>query len=219
MPATVHDVIRPQPVNPLAVVSPRDFLCGRAKPCDIETILNKPSVSLYCCDNNCKQVVFVETDPAIDLTTAPFLKQAQLAHAKRLFRVGHDELYQMADKVSRWFGQLILIYSVGRCGSTLLSKMFSKVTGCYSLSEPDIYTQLLGCSVPHQESVNLLRAVTRLLGKPHFPTPSAHLVLKFRGVCIEQAAMMNEAFPESKMIFMYRNAEAHSDIGDASLLS
>jgi hypothetical protein len=34
------------------------------------------------------------------------------------------------------------------------------------------------------------------------------LVLKFRGVCIEQAAMMNETFPESKLIFMYRDAEA-----------
>jgi len=208
MPATVYDVVRARHVDPLAVVSPKDFQCGTGKAFDIEDIINNPYVSLYCFDNKKRQVIFVEIQAAINLTAEPFLKHAQLQYARRLFKVDYNELYQLAEQVGNWFDQLILIYSVGRCGSTLLSKMFSRIAGCYSLSEPDIYTQLLGFSVPHQESVSLLRAVTQLLCRPNLLARPKHLVLKFRGVCVEQAAIMHEAFPESKLIFMYRNAEA-----------
>src|SRR3712207_7974264 len=35
-----------------------------------------------------------------------------------------------------------LIYSTGRCGSTLVSRAFNQADSIISLSEPDVYTQI-----------------------------------------------------------------------------
>jgi hypothetical protein len=114
MPANVYDVVRTRHVDPLAIVSSQDFQCGSGKALDILDILNNPYVSLYCCDNQKRQVIFVETQAAIDLTTEPFLKHAQLQYARRLFRVDYNELYLIAEQMGSWFDQLILILDYHR---------------------------------------------------------------------------------------------------------
>ena len=55
-----------------------------------------------------------------------------------------------------------MIYSVGRCGSTLLSKVFNQVDTVLSLSEPDVFSQIVGMRNPDrsndEEVIGLLKA-------------------------------------------------------------
>jgi hypothetical protein len=64
----------------------------------------------------------------------------------------------------------ILIYSVCRCGSTLVSQALNQADGVVSFSEPDVYTQILmlreadGSSDPEVSA--LVRSCTKIICAP-----------------------------------------------------
>src|ERR1051325_7084918 len=104
---------------------------------DPRNLLRDPHFSLYCLDFENRQALFVETPPECDLSRAPFLYQAQYDAARRLIQIPYETLHRLAAEVVLDPSRLILIYSVGRCGSTLVSHAFNEVEGVESLSEPD----------------------------------------------------------------------------------
>lgn len=108
--------------------------------------------------------------------------------------------------------KMIMIYSVGRCGSTLLSKVFNQIETVLSLSEPDVFSQIVGLRNPDgsndTEIAQLLKICIYLLSKPALKGKQSCCVLKLRSFCIELGDLIYQAFPDSKVIFLYRNAEA-----------
>jgi hypothetical protein len=118
-----------------------DFAYVRGAHIEAEIILRNPCISLYCVDDEQRHAIFVQTPESVDLTSAPFYYQAQYAHAQRLLAVSYDTLHRLAALLPAGDLPLVLIYSVGRTGSTLLSKAFGALGTVCSLSEPDIYTQ------------------------------------------------------------------------------
>ena len=175
MAAKVLHIKRKLNIPTESLVNVRNFRYQEGEDVDAGIIIRNPSLSLYCLDDSKKRAIFVETPPDIDLSEAPFYYQAQFQHALRLIAVPYEDLHRLAREAGDPFEKLVLIYSVGRCGSTLLSRVFNQVHEVVSLSEPDVFTQIVGLRNPDgsrdRDIEELLLSCTRILGNPFLGKP------------------------------------------------
>jgi hypothetical protein len=192
------------------VVSPSNFRTREEGTADACRLVEDPRVTLFCLDDARREAVFVETAAGRDLTAFPFYYQAQMENAVRLFTLPYDDLHKLAAGVGDRFSNLILTYSVGRCGSTLLSRAFRRIGTVLDLSEPEVYLHIVGLRPGNgrrdAELRRLLQSCTRLLYKPSGSGDT--LAIKFRSFSIAIADLMHDVYPEAKALFLYRNAES-----------
>ena len=213
MAAEVLEIVSRHRPSSIGLVEPADFTTSAGGPVDAAHAL-RPEVSLYCLDLPNRRALFVETGTDIDLAAAPFYYQAQFEHARRLIAVPYDEFHRLAAARDDPGGRLVLLYSTGRCGSTLLSRAFGQAPGVVSLSEPDVLTQIVGLrptdGSADREVEALAAASVRLLCKPNAAHTRAETrwVIKFRSMGIEVADLLHRAFPAARSLFLYRDAEA-----------
>lgn len=193
-------------ISPLANLG--DFTYQVSEAIDPQIVIDNPHTSLYCLDDEQRRAIFVELPPEVDLAQASFFYQTQFEQAQRLIAVPYEMLPQLAHQARPTLDKLILIYSTGRCGSTLLSQIFNEVDGVTSYSEPDVFSQIIHLRRPDPERVELLRNCTRLIFKAGAVNNSRHQVLKFRNQCVEIIGLFYEAFPQAKNLFLYRNTIA-----------
>lgn len=196
--------------DPLSIVKRQDFDCIEGENINPKIIIESPNISLYCLDPQNQQAIFVETPLDIELSNAPFFYQAQYEYAQRLIAVPLEDLPQLMTAIEEPIEKLIMIYSVGRCGSTLLSKVFNQIETVLSLSEPDVFSQIVGLRNPdgsNDAEIAQLLKICIYLSKPAFKGKQSCFVLKLRSFCIELGDLIYQAFPDSKVIFLYRNAE------------
>jgi hypothetical protein len=223
MSAKVLRILGRHRIIPESVVNLRNFYYFEHGTIDSTSVITNPNFSLYCIDDSSRRAIFVETPSHIDLSAGPFFYQAQFKFARRLIAVPYEELHRLAKSIRHPDGQAVLVYSVGRCGSTLLSKMFNSVSRVLSLPEPDVFTQIVGLRKPDgsrdAELAELLRSCTQILCKPAHKMGVSCWVIKFRSFCIEIADLMYRVFPQAKVIFLYRNAEDVIDSYIRSFLS
>lgn len=173
-----------------------------------DTLLSTPHISLYAFDDAERCAVFVETPPEVDLTAAPFYYLAQKEHARRLFTLSYETFNELA-RILPDPAQLVLLHSVGRCGSTLLCKALGEL-GVVTLSEPDVYTHVAGMRPPDgsrdPELTELVRSATRFHCYST-GTDDTVWLLKFRAMCIEVGDLMHKAFPDAHALFLTRDLE------------
>jgi hypothetical protein len=186
-----------------------DFQWRPAGTLDAGCLANQPHITLYCLDDEHRRAVFVETPLDLNLRESTFHYQAQFHNAQRLLTISYDTLHKLAGQVGDRFQNLIFTYSVGRCGSTLLSRAFNRVDSVFDLSEPDVYMQITALrprdGSRDAELRQLLQSCTRLLYKP---TPAeTTLAIKFRSFSIEVADLLYLLYPQAKIVFLYRDAE------------
>jgi hypothetical protein len=166
------------------------------------------NLSLYCIDPAGRAAAFVETPSSVDLAKTPFLYHAQYDHALNVILVPYEELHVLAARTPEPAKQTLIIHSVGRCGSTLLTNMLGAVENTLSLSEPDVYTQICALRgsfrMPPDEAQLLLRSCTKML------RPGASgwtwLTIKFRSEVARIHADLTHALPDARPVFMYRSA-------------
>ena len=187
-----------------------DFDYQEGEIVDPLTIIKNTNISLYCLDLENQRAIFVETPLDIELSQAPFFYQSQYDHAQKLIAIPFSELPQLLESIEP-IKNLVIIYSVGRCGSTLLSKVFNQVDTVLSLSEPDVFSQIVGMRNPDGSNDNeiaaLLKICLYLIGKPISKKPQSHCVIKLRSFCIELGDLIATVLPDAKVIFLYRNLE------------
>jgi hypothetical protein len=185
---------------------PQNFVLREGESVPPELVLEDPDVSLYCLDDKNRRALFVQTPPGVDLLQPPFYYLAQYQHAQRVIAVPYDTLHRLADGLPGGASTLVLIYSVGRCGSTLISRSFNAVDGVLSYSEPDVYTQI--AMLRHwdgsrdEEYLRLIKTCTRILSRD-----ASTVVLKFRASGIHLADLFHQLYPEARNIFLHRHAE------------
>ena len=127
-------VLRARRTDRIAVASPDDFVCGKASRFEPQCGTLFP----YCIDVLRGRTVYVEGPAPGDVLAAPFY----YLHLRRTARtvvtapIGYGPLCGTSDPRPP-----IFLFSPGRCGSTLLSRLFS-AAGIAGVSEPDFYTQL-----------------------------------------------------------------------------
>lgn len=203
MAATVYDVQERLPG--------RSYLAGldhfelrRAGDVPAETLLDR-QITLYAFDDEGRNAVFVETPPGIDLNAAPFYYLAQKEHATRVYTLPYAAFNALARTLPDP-DHLILLHSVGRCGSTLLCRALGELGDVVTLSEPDAYTWVPGIrprdGSRDAELTELVRSATRFHGAGTGP---GTLLLKFRGWCLEMADLLHAAYPDADALFLGRD--------------
>src|SRR5579859_1867763 len=194
------------------VAGPMDFKVRDDGAIDPRVVLQDPNLSLYCLDFENRQALFVQTPPECDLTAAPFFYATQYEAARRLVRIPFETLHRLAAEVAIDSSRLILIYSVGRCGSTLVSCAFREVAGVASLSEPDVFTQMLGYwgadSLEGEEQAALVKSCTLLQCAPGRLRGATAWAIKFRSMVTHMGPLLHSAFPEARVVFLYREIES-----------
>lgn len=196
--------------DPTQMVSLDDFQLREVDASDdlCTVVAERPNVTPYCLDHNNRRMIFAETPPEINLGAAPFYYQAQHETATRLIAIPYDQVHEIATRRPGCPANLVFIFSVGRCGSTLMSKMWSRLDDTESLSEPDIFSainyQRGEGRLSEREATQLLGTTMRLLNRS--PRAQKRLVIKFRAQCIGIAELMYRQYPTANFIFMYRNA-------------
>jgi hypothetical protein len=193
-------------------VRPSDFRLRDEGAIEPRTVLQNPNLTLYCLDLESREALFLETPPDCDLTRAPFLYKAQYESALRAVSVPFTLLERLAEEVVIDPARLILIYSTGRCGSTLVSRAYAEVAHVESLSEPDVFTQVLGVwgcdGLNGKEKTDLVRNCTLLQCAPGKAKGANAWAFKFRSMVTTMWPLFYGAFPEARVVFLYRGVES-----------
>lgn len=186
-----------------------DFAVRDAGPADPRVALRDPAISLYAVDVHGEQAVFVRLPPEHDLTTAPFVYQAQYDEAERLLVVPFDDLLALAATLPDPANPIV-VYSTGRAGSTLMSRVLNEIDGVVSLSEPDVISQF--AQVPRDawrssdDMRKLLHACLRLCAWPYRSRAGAGMAVKLRAQGVAALDLVAAAMPQVRSLFLYRNA-------------
>jgi hypothetical protein len=209
--ARISDIVGRQRAHPATVAAVSDFSARELGHVDPRRALSSPSWSLYCLDHSRREAVFVNTADA-DLCNAAFYYQAQYQAARELMTLSYETLHELAAEAAVAQERLILVYSTGRCGSTLVSRAFAQAVGVGSLSEPDVFTQLVTMFAGNEITQDELRRLARscLEIQAHSVLAAMHLhrcAIKFRGVVVALWPLLFEEFPAAKVVFLYRNAQ------------
>lgn len=211
MTATLHDIIALSDRDGFA--DPADFVLGPGTPVSPGIVVENPLWSLYTLDRDSDSAWFVELPPGLDLSQSAFVYDVQRRSARRVLQVPLAALEDMAEGVPAP-ERVIFVFSIGRCGSTLVSHALDAVPGVWSLSEPDAYTRLSvrnydstqRMDYPPDQVIRLIRACTRLLFRPPQDRLATVLAVKFRSQTLRQADLYHRALPDASFVFLYRDA-------------
>ena len=193
-----------------SIVSANDFQTHTGQPVDPHIVLEKSNVSLYCLDHANQRALFVETLPDVDLLQEPFYFIAQYEKARKLIAVPYDTLHALARKVEVDPPCVILFYSTGRCGSTLISKVMNLNPSMVSFSEPDVFSQLAMMRTAGQstdkEIASLLYDSVMIMSSNAQKQGYHFYAFKFRSYVLSVSDLLYRTIPQAKILFMYRNA-------------
>jgi hypothetical protein len=185
-----------------------DFTFQPVQQVVIDALMNNPNISLYCLEHDEQKAVFVETVETADIYSQPFLYAAQYEHANKLYTLDLKTFKQIAETLPE--SKPILLYSLGRSGSTLLGNAFNKLDTVLSLSEPDVFGNLTGlrnAPLTEKEIVELSGACLKFLCKPSLNKIPTTWLVKFRGFGIEIADLIYQSSPKAINLFLYRDSE------------
>jgi len=198
--------------HPISVASPADFTFEEDGEITLEAVFGNPKLSLYCFDPENDAALFLEVDDPVAVDKAPFYYQAQAAHAVGAVSMPLKVFHQFAQQIPEPTNGLIFIHSVGRCGSTLLSKVLEGIPSIHSLSEPDDLTQLVNLRVAgkltDEEVRRLVVSSVRWRCKPRQGPEAKQVAIKTRSEVLVLADLIGPAFPLAKHFFLYRDGVA-----------
>ncbi len=210
MGSLIFDILKKQKLESNGVASRQDFALGTGVPFNTENILEDDNITLYAFDFSKQEAIFVQTQNNIDIYEYPFLYQAQYQFAEKIIITPFESIAALKSLTTDNLS-LIFLYSVGRCGSTLLCKLLQCSPNIISISEPDILAQLVTARSQDkqndQEISKLLKIFLPLLFRKNIRNSTKTIVLiKTRSFSIEIADLLSKTFPSSKSFFLYRNA-------------
>ena len=92
-----------------------------------------------------------------------------------------------------------------------MSRALSRADGVASLSEPDVFTQLVALrAFDHSNDATigaLLADCTKIMAAACRSRGATATAFKFRSYVIEVSDLLYRAFPEARVVFLYRDAE------------
>ena len=196
-------------ISGFRIVSTDDFQFQTERAINPRIVLDHPTISLYCLDHPNQQAIFVETPPTVDLLQAPFYFLTQYEQAQRLIAIPYTTLHELASEVQIDPQRIILLYSTGRCGSTLLSHVLNQEPATASFSEPDVFTQLVMLRAADHSNDHAIRTLLHdclmiMCGNAHQRTRQCW-AFKFRSYVLTVSDLLYQVVPEAKILFQYRH--------------
>ena len=185
------------------------FLTEPGSEMTAEEVLVNPNITLYFFDFEAEAAIFVELPDSVRPEQASFYYAAQYDHAVGLVSMPLTEFFRVSDHVALPPKPMIFVHSVGRCGSTMVSKALGALPEVHSISEPDDLTQIAfnvarldGTAHPAKQ---LVRSSLRWHCKPRHGKRATRVAIKPRSEVMCLAEAMIEAFPDSRNVFLYRD--------------
>jgi len=201
----------------LGLASVRDFTVSYVD--SVVTKFHMDGSIIYCCDIDSERVWYTLVERPAETLAAPFLFQAQRQHAVAILSLPWELLpvrEQFPDP------QPVFVFSVGRCGSTLLAALL-KAVGRGSVSEPDFLTQLAALNPTERRRIGTraihtiisagTASLARLCGR--------RAVVKLRHHCNKIWGELATAVPGCRIVFMLRDRlswarSRHRAFGDSA---
>ena len=165
-------------------------------------------VSLFCVNKN--EAIWVEVEKGLHPAKceySAFFHIAQWKLAKKLLIMPIHIFNQLGSKVGTPKGAIIFLSNTGRCGSTLMIRMFAETETCLAFSEPDsinAISQLTGV-MPDTERVKILRTSINLLCKHLYSQNIQAYIIKLSQPTMIDVPYIKELFPSSYHVFLYRD--------------
>jgi len=156
-----------------------------------------------CVDWRATRLVYGRWDAGPAMTDVPFLYQHQRRHVQMQAEVPFEQLdgRKAIEQMTPTF-----LFSIGRCGSTLLSRLLA-AAGEQAISEPDVLT-----SVAHFDDENeraaaegWRRTVVQACVAAFAPSCGRAPVIKLRARCNLAVDVFLEAAPHALYVFMCRD--------------
>jgi hypothetical protein len=198
--------------RPIKIVGPEDFAVVGGEEISVETVLGDPRFTLYCIDLERGAVLFVESSDPVAVDRVPFYYQGQREFAVGLVSMPFEVFHRAAAQIPLPPKGLIFVHNVGRCGSTLLSKVLNAIPSVHSLSEPDDLTQIADLRWSDQISDatcrELLGSSVRWRCKPRSGPAADFVAIKPRSEVLTLGGYFGTAFPDSRHFFLYRDGLA-----------
>jgi hypothetical protein len=168
----------------LGVSAPDDFILDAGRAVGASRVF-EPDVSPYCFDLANRTLLCVSTP---DISGATFFYQEQRQYARSVIKVPFAALPEGS-------GSPALIFSIGRCGSTLLVRAL-QAAGVRAVSEPDFYRQA-ACHQPLDFSLrSTIASATQLL---------PYSVIKLHLECNNAPLLIAGAFNSPRIMFILRD--------------
>jgi Sulfotransferase domain len=209
MTATHHTILNRQRDLPARRALISNFELSEGVKAPSQTVLKEQGWSLYCLHQETARAVFVKTPEDCDLSSTPFLRMAQYQAATNVLLVPWADLESLAEQVELP-EKLILIFNIGRSGTTVVSHMLDKIPCVLSLSEPNVHLDITINRVANGKvrTQNLIAACTKLLCRPPYgPAPTA-VVIKFYSQSFFNCAEYFASFPLAKYVYLYREGKS-----------
>jgi len=210
--ATLFDIADRAKPFPGGVSAPSDFTLTAPQETDAAIVLSTPNWSLYCLDIANDQALFVELPSGLNLSDSQFAYTAQFEHGKRALVMPLERLIDMAAQLETT-QQVAFLMSTGRCGSTLASRIFAQIPEVWSLSEPDVYTNLAFARAELEDDRldALLVAATKFVCRTPEGTNYSSIVIKPRSESMLQLPAYVRAMPDAKFTFLYRDVVGYTN--------
>ncbi len=121
--------------NEFEVVFENHFVCSSATEVPPESVLDPRATPVAYTDS---KVILLKGDGDVyNCQKYPFFYHACFLEAKSKLVAPLDGFLELIDEQPWPELNIIFLWSVGRCGSTLLANLFTSFEGCVTISEPD----------------------------------------------------------------------------------
>jgi hypothetical protein len=205
-----HEIVERAKDRATSVAGPNDFVLGPAVYFDESDLVSDPRYSLYCFDFAREFALFVELPPGCDLSDAAFVYTEQYSQALSVVALPFADFLTLARQIPLP-KNLVVLYSTGRCGSTLASRILARIPDVWSISEPDCLTNfaLQRGEMSDEIMVDILSAAMRFICLPASIAKIETVVVKPRSEQVFLMAKTAKALPEIRNLFMYRAAAGY----------
>lgn len=207
--ATAHVATSTVKSDSLSVADPGDFSLGPAYPLGH---FPRGFALPFAFDFEAKELLFTVHLRVEEVLAQPFLYAAQRQRGRVVLRVPFSGLEQIfgAPDQNR---SPVLIFSIGRTGSTLLERLIACVTS-RSVSEPDTISQLgvrrqvFAALPPPLRKRLIYYGIAPFFDVALDKAEDARCVVKFRSQANAISGAVADTFPRAKYVFMLRDREA-----------
>jgi hypothetical protein len=210
MPTTLHQIDARSKFNDMFFALPGDFTRSGGVEVDARRVIDEPGWSPYCLDPENNTLTFVRIPAETDLAKAAFYFLTQYREANAVIDMPFDEAMALAETLPS--PEIALIFSIGRCGTTLASHALNGSPEVVSLSEPEVFAHRAFRALPASaDRRRLVGALCRLLFAARSNRDARLLAIKFRSQALFIGEDIYRALPRAKYVFMYRDAVTWSE--------